>query len=385
MIQLRIPHSNIATDAQTARALDSMLACVSRLAKVHKYLSVLIIDQGNGECDLRTKDDPAGLSPEFCYNPELELISGYTPEDFLRDKIQMIWGTLPLDVVTPAATEMWFEKVTTDFELVEGGTDVSLKLFDAIRNLQLANTWVVGQNDLNVYTTLEWKAFADDVLKPVIGAMAYSLGYILNIRTIIEGYINHDEFVEDGVYRELRSRYNRTPLAISNMLAEISQSYQCVVPLFEANPAKWYALCANVDPVLLDSFVDLGNYMTYLDFRAIDAGLVKFDESYLSILEARAQAFSDSESRDFLPLSSPNEWRAFEKKVPDALVDYFLTALDAGQLTLGMISPIAEGEEITESYIQVIRKICKTLPPTGIPEYDKEENSKVERTSKFSQ
>lgn len=382
-MKLCIPHSNIATDAQAAHALDSMLSCVSRLAKVHKYLTTLLITDEMGEVTLRTKDDPQGLAPDFCFNPDLLLISGYTPEDFLRDKVQMIWGTLPLDTMIPAAQEMWFDKVSTDFELVEGGTDVSLKLFDAIRNLQLANTWVVSQNDLNVYTPKEWKTFAEDVLKPVIGAMAYSLGYILSIRTVIEGYINHAEFVEDGVYRELRSRYNRTPLTISNMLAEISQSYQCVVPLFESNPAKWYALCADVDPVLLDSFVDLGNYMTFLDFRAIDAGIVKFDESYLSILEARAQSNSDSENGDFLPLSAPEDWRAFEKKVPDSLVDYFLTALDAGQLTAGMISPIAQGEEITASYIQVIREMCKTLPPTGIPEYDKEE--KIERTSKFPQ
>lgn len=378
---LRIPHSNIATDAQAAHALDSMLSCVSRLTKVHKYLTTLLVTDASGELSLRTKDDPNGLAPEFCYNPELMLISGYTQEDFLRDKVQRIWGTLPMDTIVPAAQQMWFDKVSTDFELVEGGTDIPLKLFDAVRNLQLADTWVVSQNEINVYTPKEWKTFADDVLKPVIGAMAYALGYILNIRVIIEGYINHSEFVEDGVYRELRSRYNRTPLTISNLLAEISQIYQCVAPLFESNPGKWYALCEDVDPILLDSFVDYGNYMTFLDFRAIDAKLVKFDETYLSILEARAQA--NSENSDFLPLSSPEEWRAFEKKVPDSLVDYFLTALDAGQLTVGMILPIAQGEEITASYIQVIRRMCKELPPTGIPEYDKED--KVERTSKFSQ
>lgn len=385
MIKIKIPYASGIQDQLAAKAIFDALKVVSVMDKAYRYLTdVLIKEQTvNGyEYRFRTKSEYTSnieIKPSALYDPEVQEVLGNLPEDFMRDQMQKLLSSISFDTLTIAARDFWFTREGQQHMVALGSTNIPMKLYQGITLLNRFYQWVYLQDETNVHTADEWYNISEQLLRVGLGDILYALMSILQIKDITEALTANEQISYDTCINYLQSKFS---INIENMcmpLTTLSNKYFSVVPLFEKDPQAWYDLCQYIDPILRESFIDLGMYMYAIDIQAIRNQQMSFDDNYLSILEDRAER----DETGIISTLVPDEWTKFQKSIPDELAFWFVTA--EPYLTPGLIDPIVKGEKIDKAYIAMLREQFKELPKTGILVFDGSDKTEqqVEGTDKI--
>lgn len=352
MKRIVVPHAAYVTDNQVATVIRDSFVVLKQFNTVYKYLS--------GD-------------PTQGYGEDLALV-GFMPEDYVLETLQNMLSTVSFENIETARNSAWFDtgvKKNGEDGLASVGRAVT-KFYKGSLMLQHFYQKVLMSTSVDVPTVDEWK---QDVylIRYGMGDMTYSLTELLSIKAVLEAMAAQDELSFDGVYQALSAKYNLRVDAIAKFLVTLRGMYYSVIPVFEERPKEWYEMCDHMEPAMVDSLIDLGQYVWLLDLKAAEHGDLKIDEMYLNALEERADRMETDSS---IASIYPDQWAAFQHAVPPEYASWVLSLEPI--LTIGVIEPIVHDKPFDEKYVKVLKEFEEKCRAS------ESERKADERTEKFT-
>lgn len=190
-------------------------------------------------------------------------------------------------------------------------------------------------------------------IKYMIGDFVYSLGTILRIDDIVDATLCEKEFRVESVYQAFLTHINYTPIDMSNYLIGLRRKYRSVISILASDPNTWLRMTEGCSNDLIDSLIDLDNYIYPIDIKAFNANKLSIDDIYLGLLEAR------SNNENLISYMYPEYWAEFQEAVP-AEYAYEVIELEP-KLTLGLIEPVLKGNPVDKDFIHFLRTVDQRI------------------------
>ena len=353
MKRIVVPHAAYATDEQVAAVIRDSFAVLKQFNAIYKYLSG---------------------APTQGYNEDLAQI-GFMPEDYVLENLQDKVASMNFELIETARTSAWFDTGVRKADEESNGANISravMKFYKGSILLQHFYQKVLMSTSVDVPTVETWK---QDIymIRYGMGDMTLSLTELLGIKAVLEAMAAQDTLSFDGVYQTLSAKYNLRVDAIAKFLVTLRGMYYSVIPVFEERPEEWYAMCDRMDPAMVDSLIDLGQYVWLLDIKAAEHGDLQIDEMYLNTLEERADRIETDSS---IAAIYPDQWAAFQHAVPPEYAAWVISLEPI--LTIGIINPIVHDKPFDEKYVAVLKEFEQQQRASM------SERTSNERTEKFA-
>lgn len=184
-----------------------------------------------------------------------------------------------------------------------------------------------------------------------LGDFVYAVYQICMCDQILGAHISGEEERHNQSFEMFLKETNKDSVEFALELFNLKRKFKSVIPIFKDTPAMWDDITASMDPDLLDSLIDCGEFIFPIDMVAVKRGTLALDEDYLQLLEAR------SNNSQHVCQLYPDQWLQFQDAVPEAYAADVMAYEEV--LTIGVIAPIIEGEPFTEDYMQLLRKLFK--------------------------
>lgn len=332
MVSIRLVKREVVTDEIAVRFLGEAKQFIQTFDKVYRFLCT----------DMTSVDTEE--------NREMGIGWDYSILFYLDE----LTADLQLGTLNQAVQNMWFAEGSATTKLNRG----IIVLGDFYQN-------IVKHLTTNTTFTMEELERRHHHLGYALGDFIYAMNQICCTEQILEAVLEDQPISIESGYKLYLSSIGQTPVEFAQWLFGMRRNYVSVVPMFRDNPEAWSQMITNLDPSIVETLIDYGDWIYPMDVLAFQNGDLVIDDNYLDLLQQRSDSQSSTANL------YPDEWWDFQRKIPAELATRALEL--EPYLTVGAIDPILKGDTPTKEFFDAVEKFG-----TG-----SSQNGDVEKTHRF--